>query len=400
MNAAPPTQPPSAMRSPSERYRHVLSEKGYVEDPIQRRALTELDRIWRELQQAPKRLSMTQRVLGAKCAPVMGLYLWGDVGRGKTFLMDLFFESLPLSDKLRMHFYHFMVHIHTEMTAVSGKKNPLDVIAKRLAARCKVLCFDEFFVTDIGDAILIGNLFKALFERGVTVVTTSNIPIERLFMDELHKHRFDPARALLKQHLRECHLDGNQDHRMRHLSFDQTYFYQDETTPERVFKECAGTETINPDTLTVQRRPMDVLAHHVDVVWFRFDQVCGGPRAPQDYIELANRFNTVIISDVEHLGGEVKEWIKARGTEDGSGEVTDTNMRQVRYAKLDDPARRFITLVDEFYDRRVNLYLFSDRPMEALYGGGALDFEFARTLSRLTEMQSKEYLDQPVIRDV
>jgi cell division protein ZapE len=400
MNALPPSDQDAAHAlSPSQKYHLYLRENDYVEDPVQKKALIELDRIWHELtQEAPQRRGLAKRLLGDKKPQVQGLYMWGDVGRGKTFLMDLFFESLSVQDKTRMHFYHFMAFIHKELLAVSGNKNPLDVIAQRLAKTCRVLCFDEFFVTDIGDAILIGNVFRALFERGLTVVTTSNIPIDRLFMDELHKHRFDPARALLKQHLNQCHLDGDQDHRMRHLNVNQTYFYENETTPEAVFMEAADTEVINPDTLTVQRRPMNALAHANGVVWFRFDQVCGGPRAPQDYIELANRFDTVIISDVEHLGGEVREWIKARGTEDGSGEVTDTNMRQVRYAKLDDPARRFISLIDEFYDRRVNVYLFSDRPMHALYGGGALDFEFARTMSRLTEMQSEEYLSQPVIR--
>jgi cell division protein ZapE len=403
MNLASPTScvEPRAdsAQPPSYLYGLELSKKGYVEDAVQRNALRELDRIWHALiGNETVRPRLAKRLLGAKASPVLGAYLWGDVGRGKTFLMDLFFESLPFTDKKRMHFYHFMAYIHTQLKVVSGKKNPLDHIAKTLAKQCRVLCFDEFFVTDIGDAILIGNLFRALFDQGVSVVTTSNIPIARLFMDELHKHRFDSARALLKQHLKECHLNGDQDHRMRHLSFNQTYFYLGETTPESVFKERAGVDLLNADTLTVQHRPMQVLAHYDRVAWFRFDQVCGGPRAPQDYIELANRFDTVIISDVEHLGGEVKEWIKARGTEDGSGEVTDTNMRQIRYAKLDDPARRFISLVDEFYDRRVNLYLFSDRPMDALYGGGALDFEFARTMSRLTEMQSEEYLSQPVVK--
>ncbi|MDP2521031.1 cell division protein ZapE [Neptunomonas phycophila] len=370
-----------------------LLKDNFARDPVQLAAVKRLDDIHTELTLPPKR-----KGLWGATPPVKGLYMWGDVGRGKTFLMDLFYDSLPEKGKLRMHFYQFMMHIHAEMRLVSGQKNPLDVVARRLAKRCRVLCFDEFFVTDIGDAILLGGLLKTLFESGVTLITTSNIPVRLLFMDDLHKHKFDPARALLQQYMHEFHLDGKEDHRLRHMELKKTFFKTHEVLPDALFDQLNQNAPYEKNSaLLINHRQMIPQRYSGQVVWFDFNDICSGPRAPQDYVELANKFSTVLITGVHALGGEIRDWIKARGTEDGSYEPTETGNRVVKYARLDDAARRFIALVDELYDRRVNLYLVADVAFEDLYGGGALSFEFARTHSRLIEMQSLEYLNQTPI---
>jgi len=380
-------------KSPLIRFEEELSKEGFVRDPIQVAAVSLLDGIHQQLMSQPQKKNFWKKV-----EPIKGLYLWGDVGRGKTFLMDLFYDSLPEKGKLRMHFYQFMMHIHAEMKVVSGQKNPVNIIAARLAKRCHVICFDEFFVTDIGDAILLGGLFQTLFESGVTLITTSNIPIQRLFMDDLHKHRFDPARALLQSYMQEFHLDGHEDHRLRHMELKKTFFMTHEVDLIALFNQLNSTTTYQEhQPLLINHRDMTPQRFSDDVVWFTFEDLCTGPRAPQDYVALANKFSTMVVSGVHSLGGEIKDWIKARGTEDGSGGVTDTGNRIVKYARLDDAARRFIALVDELYDRRVNLYLIADVAFEDLYAGGALSFEFARTHSRLIEMQSTSYLDQATV---
>jgi cell division protein ZapE len=327
--------------------------------------------------------------------------------------MDLFYESLPDERKLRLHFHRFMARIHKELNAESGHADPLKLIAKRLAKECNVLCFDEFFVSDIGDAMILGRLFTALFENGLTLVATSNIPIERLYWNGLQRQRFEPAIQLLLKHTQEVHLNGEEDHRLRHLQHQQTYFLSPDAQFKTLFQQLVEQqkaeqrvelvderdaiplvfEQESSKTLSVCRRPIDVIELSSHVVWFNFDALCNGPRSQLDYIELASRFSNILVSDIPLLGGECRGWIKARGTEDGSFETTETGERKLSYARQDDPARRFISLVDELYDRRVNLYLSADVPLEYLYSGGSLSFEFKRTHSRLVEMQSSEYID-------
>lgn len=377
------------MSSPLKRYQHKLEQRGFVSDAKQREAIEQLEQLYWQLQQP-------RSFLARKKAPVRGLYLWGDVGRGKTFLMDLFYESLPDERKLRLHFHRFMARIHRDLNAESGHADPLRRIAKQLAKECKVLCFDEFFVSDIGDAMILGRLFKALFENGLTLVATSNIPIDRLYRDGLQRQRFEPAIQLLSQHTQEIHLNGEEDHRLRHLQHQQTCFLSSETQFESLFQQLAGPSCDDKfrseKTLLVCQRPIKVMGLGASVVWFSFNALCNGPRSQLDYIELASRFRCIMLSDIPMLGGECRGWIKARGTEDGSFGVTDTGERKLSYARQDDPARRFISLVDELYDRRVSLYLSADVPLEFLYSGGSLSFEFKRTYSRLVEMQSIEYL--------
>ncbi|MEP0176985.1 MAG: cell division protein ZapE [Paraglaciecola sp.] len=335
-------------------------------------------------------------------AIIKGIYLWGDVGRGKTFLMDLFFDCLPEEGKIRLHFHRFMAKIHQELHEYSGEENPLNSIAENLAKNCRVLCFDEFFVSDIGDAMILAGLFKRLFALGVVLVATSNIPIERLYENGLARHKFLPFIALLQQYTQAIHLDGQQDHRL--TSFKSTVTsaassnigLKGELDFDAVFTDLTqnvSTTDFNASHLSICHRDIPVIRSveikgHESVAWFDFKALCEGNRSQLDYMEIANRFTTVLLSDVPYLGGEVRGWIKARGTEDGVGDnqALSTGERRVEYASSDNSARRFISLIDELYDQNVHLYMSSEVPLTELYKEGALLFEFRRTYSRLIEL--------------
>ncbi len=373
--------------SPLKRYQQKLELPGFVADNSQLEAVEQLDKLYHQLL-APAPGG------GRNTANIPGLYLWGDVGRGKTFLMDLFYQSLPENRKLRLHFHRFMARMHQELRRESGHEDPLTLIAKRLAKECRVLCFDEFFVSDIGDAMILGRLFHALFEQGITLVATSNIPVEDLYKGGLQRQRFEPTIQLLLQYTQQIHLGGKQDHRLRHLQFQQTFFLPQETEFSEMFQRLNTAQRYHSEPLTICHRRIPVIRASETLAWFDFASLCHGPRSQLDYIELASRFDTVLLTGIPVLGGECRGWIKARGTEDGSFGVTETGERVISYASSDDPARRFISLVDELYERRVNLYLSAEVPLDSLYTGGALTFEFRRTKSRLAEMQSREYLQQ------
>jgi len=368
----------------TSRYQQLLTQDNFVPDPAQLGAVSLLADVADRLTLQPQ-------------TPIKGVYLWGDVGRGKTFLMDLFYDSITEQPKLRLHFHHFMARMHRELNLESGHSEPLTRIAKRLAKQCRVLCFDEFFVSDIGDAMILGRLFEALFDCGVTLVATSNIAIADLYQGGLQRQRFEPTIALLLQHTTSYHLDGDDDHRLRHLDYHQTYFelLPDAMAPRfsKLFNQLNGDGTSEQSPLNILGRDIEVVRQGINVVWLSFDAICNGPRCALDYIELAAQFDTVLISDVPVLGGECRTWIRARGTEDGA-EATLTGERQLSYAGQDDPARRFISLVDELYDQNIKLYLGAQVAPAQLYSGGALSFEFRRTLSRLTEMQSLQYLER------
>lgn len=373
------------MSSPQMRYQKAFQQRDFVTDEKQHQAVELLDKLYWQLQ-------ASRPFLKRRKEPVKGLYLWGDVGRGKTFLMDLFYESLPEKRKLRLHFHRFMARIHRDLNAESGNADPLKRIAKQLSNECDVLCFDEFFVSDIGDAMILGRLFKTLFEHGLTLVATSNIPIDRLYWDGLQRQRFEAAILLLQQYTQEIHLDGEEDHRLRHLQHQQTYFLLNDTCFDQLFDQFDDSNNRQTRPVIICGRPIEVIRSNAKAVWFSFESLCMGPRSALDYIELASRFNTILVSDIPVLGGKCRGWIKARGTEDGSFGATETGERKLSYARQDDAARRFISLVDELYDSRVNLYLSAEVPLEHLYSGGSLSFEFKRTYSRLIEMQSSEYL--------
>jgi cell division protein ZapE len=385
----------ATLNSPLGVYQSQLGSK-LVEDPSQLQAIKALDALFWQLTQQHSTPSQ----------PIRGLYLWGDVGRGKTFLMDLFYDCLPKEGKLRLHFHHFMARIHQALNAQAGQQDPLVNIAKNLAKECRILCFDEFFVSDIGDAMILAGLFECLFRQGVVLVTTSNIPIERLYENGLARHKFLPCIALLQQHTHILHLAGEQDHRLHQLDAEQneTAFiaaskYVGNTLDmdfAAIFAEL--TQAINPDkintsSIKICHRDISVISAtdiniSNSVVWFDFYNLCEGPRSQLDYMEIATSFNTIMLSGVPQLGGQVRGWIKARGTEDGVGDnqATVTGERILSYAANDDMARRFISLIDELYDQKVRLYLGSDLPIAELYLEGALLFEFRRTYSRLIEM--------------
>ena len=384
----------TAPQSPLAIYQAKIGAE-LIEDPAQAQAVLALDKLY-------------QQIIGRTDAqPIKGLYLWGDVGRGKTFLMDLFFNALPQQGKLRLHFHRFMARVHQALKEHAGQRDPLKLIAKNLAQECKVLCFDEFFVSDIGDAMILAGLFETLFAQGVVLVATSNIPIERLYENGLARHRFLPCIALLQAHTQMLHLNGEQDHRLHALNHEPSAEAIAATSKnigltgtldfEAIFTALThGAPLLEASTLRICQRDIPVVHATTEdqqpsVAWFDFHALCDGPRSQLDYIEIASRFKVLMLSNVPRLGGEVKGWIRARGTEDGTGDnqAATTGERQLSYAANDDPARRFISLIDELYDQGVSLYLSCDVPLSELYQGGALCFEFRRTYSRLIEMSQQ-----------
>lgn len=354
-----------AAASPSVLYAKGVAENRWEDDPAQRAALVHLDRIQSELI-AAENSRWWQRLRATP--PTRGLYLYGSVGRGKTFIVDLFFASLPFDHKLRLHFHRFMGRVHAELNRLKGHEDPLVAVAAHFAAQARVFCLDEFFVTDIGDAMILGNLLKHLFARGVTLVTTSNIEPAQLYKDGLQRARFLPAIELIEQNCEVVTLPSKQDYRLRALTHAGVYFTPLGAAAEQALAACferiaPGAQRPEP-AIDINGREIAVKRRADGAIWFDFAALCEGPRAVADYIEIGQSFNTVLIS----------------------------NVPQFATPELEDPARRFINLVDEFYDHGVNLVLSAAVPANQLYRGKRLTNEFARTESRLIEMQSKEYL--------
>ncbi|KZZ57431.1 ATPase [Oleiphilus sp. HI0125] len=361
-----------ASLSPIQRYERDLQKDGFMEDPAQRMAVEKLQSLYDALIEDEKqRAKKTYRFFGKfkkkNIEPVKGLYFWGGVGRGKTYLMDNFYESLPFDRKMRIHFHRFMQRVHAELTTLNDTPDPLLVVADRLADETRIICFDEFFVSDIGDAMILAGLMEALFARGVSLVCTSNIVPDGLYKDGLQRARFLPAIALVNKHTEVVNVDGGTDYRLRTLQQAELFHHpldaQADINLEKYFSQLAVEAGEHGLLLTINGRPLNALRHADDVVWFDFKELCDGPRSQNDYIELAREFHAVILSDVPTMGSE-----------------------------NDDQARRFINLIDEFYDRNVKLIISAAAPIHALYEGGRLNFEFERTESRLLEMQSEEYL--------
>lgn len=359
--------------SPLQRYLRDLDKEGFVEDAAQRMAVNKLHALYEalivdEALRDKKAGSLFGKFRKKKYDPVKGLYFWGGVGRGKTYLMDNFYESLPFDRKLRIHFHRFMQRVHTELTKLEGQSDPLLVVADQLAEEARIICFDEFFVSDIGDAMILAGLMEALFARGVSLVCTSNIVPDGLYKDGLQRARFLPAIELVKKHTEVVNVDGGTDYRLRTLQQAELYHYpldqQATRNLEKYFSQLA-VESVASQNLKMEINGRDLTAerHADDVVWFEFTELCDGPRSQNDYIELAREFHAVILSNVPTMS-----------------------------ADNDDQARRFINLIDEFYDRNVKLIVSAEAPIHALYEGGRLNFEFERTESRLLEMQSEEYL--------
>jgi cell division protein ZapE len=361
--------------SPTELYRAYLDTPGFVDDAGQRAVLERLDGLARRLDARRRRdaslLGRARRRLRGPQKPERGLYLWGGVGRGKTFLMDLFADSLPSERRMRMHFHRFMQRTHRELTALQGETDPLAAVASIYADEASVLCFDEFFVADIGDAMILGELIAALFERGVTLVATSNVAPARLYWNGLQRRRFLPAIAAIEANTEVVELVGENDYRLRVLERAEIFHLGLGAAADTALE--ASFDALAPDASTVERdfdleiEGRDIRCRRLgdDVAWFDFSALCDGPRGQADYIELARICHAVLISGVPVLRPH-----------------------------MEDQARRFISLVDEFYDHNVKLILSAEAPIEALYQGERLTFEFARTRSRLLEMQSAEYLSR------
>lgn len=362
--------------TPMERYERDLMRPDFVEDPAQRAAVEELQDLYERLLAAQQGrggvVGRLKRLWQRENLPEKGLYFWGGVGRGKTYLMDAFFEALPFDQKQRTHFHRFMRDVHRQLKALAGEKNPLEKVADRIADRARVLCFDEFFVSDITDAMILANLLQALFERGVTLVATSNIIPEGLYKDGLQRARFLPAIDLLLAHTKVINVDNGVDYRLRALEMAELYHAPlDEEADRSLDRSFAslmveGCEVRESVSLDIEGRPIVARRVADDVAWFEFAELCDGPRSQNDYIELAREFHTVLLANVPQMDG-----------------------------RMESQARRFINLVDEFYDRCVKLVVSAAEPIESLYSGRQLRFEFDRTKSRLQEMQSREYLARP-----
>ena len=342
---------------------------GLIEDDAQRQVVARLTDLQRRLDAADdKRSGFLARLRQpALDAPVRGLYLWGGVGRGKTFLMDLFFTTLATEQKRRTHFHRMMSNVHRQLKELRDVEDPLDRVAAAIAANVRVLCFDEFFVKDIADAMILARLLDGLFRRGVTLVATSNTPPAELYRDGLQRERFLPAIRQLETHTELVELNSGPDYRLRVLEQAGTYLSARDPDAEQRLTDyfcriAPGAFEIGR-VLDILGRPIPTVREAKGVAWFEFDELCDGPRSQEDYIEIARCYQTVIVSDVPML---------------------DRNR--------EDPARRFIALVDEFYDRRVKLIVSAHVTLDALYQGERLSFEFERCKSRLVEMQSQEYL--------
>jgi len=358
--------------SPGERYRQGVRDGSWSEDAAQLAVLEQLDRLFAALGESQD-AGILSRWFGVlrKRDPVRGLYLWGGVGRGKTFLIDLLHDALPGTRKLRLHFHRFMGRVHAELRERAGERDPLAAIARRYAAEIDLFCLDEFVVTDIGDAMILGEFMKHLFDAGATLVTTSNLPPHRLYEHGLQRDRFKPAIALIERHCQTHELASATDYRLRALTQEKVYLTPNDADAERKLAEAF--RRVNPGSertesqMVVNDRPIPVKRRGDGIVWFEFAALCEGPRAVADYIELARSFNTVLISNVPKFG--------------------------VRQSD-DDATKRFIHLIDEFYDRRVNVLLSAAAPPMALYTGDRHQHEFQRTVSRLIEMQSTAYLGE------
>ena len=347
-------------------YEAELAQRGYQPDPAQLRAVEALQRCaddWAAFKE--KRSSAFRRLINRPVVP-RGVYMYGGVGRGKSFLMDCFFNAVPLQRKVRLHFHEFMREVHRELAGLQGTVNPLDVLGERISERYRLICFDEFHVADITDAMILHRLLVALFDNGVGFVTTSNFRPDDLYPGGMHRDRILPAIALLNERLEVINVDNGTDYRRR--TMEQVKLYHTPLGPQadaemaEAFDHLAETRDENP-VMTIEARQIEARRRAGGVVWFDFATLCGGPRSQNDYLEIATQFHTVLLSNVPQMS-----------------------------VRMASEARRFTWLVDVLYDRRVKLILSAAVAPELLYTEGPLSHEFPRTVSRLNEMQSAEFL--------
>ncbi len=347
-------------------YEEQLRLKGFKSDPAQLRAVQALERCATEWAQFESQRGSWVKSLFKKPSVPQGVYLYGGVGRGKSFLMDCFFACVPVQRKTRLHFHEFMREVHHELAALQGTVNPLSALGKQISERYSLICFDEFHVADITDAMILHRLLDALFEYGVGFVTTSNFKPNDLYPDGLHRDRIFPAIELLNDRLEVLNVDHGVDYRRQTLEQADLYLCPNGERANQVmletFQKLSGPALDSPH-LNIESRQITALRRASDVVWFDFKTLCAGPRSQNDYLELASRFQTIFLSDVPQMS-----------------------------ALMASEARRFTWLVDVMYDRRVKLIISAEVQPEELYLKGTLSHEFPRTVSRLKEMQSKEFL--------
>jgi len=346
-------------------YEATLAERGFQSDPAQLRAIDALERCELEWSDYKARRSNAVTKLLVRPPIPRGVYMWGGVGRGKSFLMDCFFQAVPLTRKTRLHFHEFMREVHRELQDLKGTVNPLDELGKRIARRFRLICFDEFHVADVTDAMILHRLLDALFANRVSIVTTSNFHPDGLYPNGLHRDRILPAIELLKAKMEVLNVDAGNDYRQRTL--EQLKLVHCPLGPdadsalEQAFEGLREARDEDP-VLHIEHRELRTLRRAGGVVWFDFRTLCGGPRSQNDYLELASRFHTVLLSNVPQMP-----------------------------PRLASEARRFTWLLDVLYDRRVKLIMSVAVPVEQLYTEGPLAHEFPRTVSRLHEMQSAEF---------
>ncbi len=357
--------------TPLSRYQADLAKPDFVADDAQKLAVDHLQRLYQDLISVePSKTSWLTKFGLSKAPakrPVHGLYFWGGVGRGKTYLVDTFFDCLPFEQKLRMHFHRFMHRVHLERKQLREQSDPLVIIGKRLAAEARILCFDEFVVHDVADAVILARLMKVLFAEGVSLVATSNVEPNNLYKGGLQRDLFLPAIDMIYQYTDVVNIDSGIDYRLRFLDKAETYFTPQGQAAEQGmqynFDHLAPDPGVPNATIEIEGRELTALRRADGVIWFTFDELCDGPRSQTDYIELAVCFHSILLSQVPVMD-RLKE----------------------------DQARRFINMVDVFYDHNVKLILAADAPVQGLYTGTRNEFEFQRTMSRLQEMQSHDYL--------
>lgn len=350
-----------------EFYEHALSERGYKADDAQRKAVERLQQAYDDwVAYKSQRSNKLMRLISRPEVP-RGVYMWGGVGRGKSFLMDSFYSVVPVKRKTRLHFHEFMRSIHRELDELRGVENPLDEVARRVAKKYRLICFDEFHVSDIADAMILYNLLKALFDNGVSFIMTSNYLPDALYPDGLHRDRMLPTIALLKEKLDVLNVDAGLDYRKRALQQVAAYHTPLGAKSDHELREAFASiaETADEDPhIHIEAREIKALRRAGGIVWFDFATLCGGPRSQNDYLELASRFHTIILSNIPRMS-----------------------------AAMSSEARRFTWLVDVLYDHKVKLLMSAEVEPEQLYTEGMLANEFHRTVSRIIEMQSAEYME-------
>ena len=353
-------------------YKNLLDARGYVADAAQLTAANALQQLYGNLLSFKVDRKSTFKRLLSPPKPPKGVYFWGGVGRGKSFLMDCFYESVPYLRKKRIHFHAFMQQIHHDLDKYKGEPDPMLKIAEQIAKEVRLLCFDEFHVSDIADAMILGRLLDGLFARGVILVMTSNYPPAMLYPNGLHRESFLPTIALLQKHLDVFEVEAGIDYRLRTLEQVEIYHHPADVAAEEkmldYFRMVAGEEGKRGGSIEILGRDVDTVRRANGVIWFDFRTLCGGPRSQNDYLEIARSYHTVLLSHIPKM--------------------------TVHQAS---EARRFTWLVDVFYDHKVKLIATADCPADRLYTEGTQSSEFFRTVSRLTEMNSKEYLALPHI---